>query len=245
MILDVKGWENGKIDNVAFAKAIEDFCLNTQSVRLPVISFFLRLMLPHKFGTLDIHAVNALRMLGFKDIKEIPSDERNKAIYFQKYSGLDYLRYNNLLTETGRHYEIVSNSVLRRPMTPSEVDMALYMFDKQGKQGLELIPPHLDRKKKIEEIMIVLDGIASDVFEVANMPWAIRGGYSGMLKSSAEKLMNIMKGYAQKGDLEGIFRYYQSALGDPTVQKVGTLLKQCGKKSLESEYPKVKKIYNE
>jgi len=74
------------------------------------------------------------------------------------------------------------------------------------------------------------------------MEWAKKGGYSGMLRSSAEKLMKNMRVYAQKGDIEGMYKYYVNALGDPTGQRVGDLLRDCKKKSLESEFSKVKKI---
>ena len=52
-----------------------------------------------------------------------------------------------------------------------------------------------------------------------------------------------MKIYAEKGDLDGIFRYYQNALGDNLGRKVGMILRENGMKSLESEYEKVRKIY--
>jgi hypothetical protein len=71
------------------------------------------------------------------------------------------------------------------------------------------------------------------------------GSYSGMLISSAEKMMNIMRSLAKKGDLDGICKYYINALGDLTGKRVGKILSQYGKKSLESEFLKVNKIYNE
>ena len=239
LIKTVKEWECGMSDDKILAKAIEHFCLNTQSVRLPVISFFLRLMLPNKFGTLDIHAVNSLKTLGFKEIKEIPVDEQDKNSYFQKYSSLDYLQYNRLLAEIGCHYKI-STTKGQRPMFPAEVDMALYMLDKIGKQ-----PKRSNSLNKTAEVMKILEEIAADVYEVADMEWAKRGGYSGLLRSSAEKLMKIMRAYAQKGDIEGMYKYYVNALGDPTGRRVGDLLRDCKKRSLESEFSKVKKIYLE
>jgi hypothetical protein len=239
LIKTVKEWECGMSDDTTLAKAIEHFCLNTQSVRLPVISFFLRLMLPNKFGTLDVHAVNALQTLGFKEVKEIPADEQNKTSYFQRYSSLDYLQYNRLLAEIGQHYEI-STTKGKRPMFPAEVDMALYMFDKIGKQK-----KRPDSHNKTAEVMKILEGIAADVYEVSDMEWAKKSGYAGMLRSSAEKLMKIMRAYAQKGDIESMYKYYVNALGDPTGKRVGELLRDCKKRSLESEFTKVKKIYQE
>ena len=168
LIKTVKEWECGMSDDTTLAKAIEHFCLNTQSVRLPVISFFLRLMLPNKSGRYDIHAVNALKTPpGFKEVKEIPADEQNKTLYFQRYSSLDYLQYNRLLAEIGRNYEISTTTRGKRPMFPAEVDMALYMFDKIGKQ-----PKRPDAHNKTAEVMKILEGIAADVYEVADMEWA-------------------------------------------------------------------------
>jgi len=121
---------------------------------------------------------------------------------FQEYSGLDYIHYNRLLEEIGRRYQVFTEQGKRRPMTPSEVDMALYTFDKMGPTiGIRPAPP-IDRSRKIKEFMRVIEEVVNDVYEVAEMPWAKRGGYSGMLRSFGEKLLRIMKGYARKGDLK-------------------------------------------
>lgn len=41
-------------------------------------------------------------------------------------------------------------------------------------------------------------------------------GYSGLLRSPADKLMKIMRDYAEKNDLQGMYQGYLSALRDPT-----------------------------
>lgn len=40
LILSIKKWECGQIDDDHLAQAIENFCLETTGVRLPVVSFF-------------------------------------------------------------------------------------------------------------------------------------------------------------------------------------------------------------
>lgn len=241
-IKNLKRWETGAIGSSEFSEIIKVFCLKTQGVRLPVLSFFLRRLQPKRFGTLDERATNALNDLGFKNIKKIPKI-LDKTKYFKKYSGLDYLSYNELLTEIGKHYQIKTHDGGFRRMTPSEVDMALYMFDKlKGKVGPSLITLE-PNKQKIQQIMDILNEIAQGVYSLAREEWAVKTKYSGRLKGSADKLMRQMNIYAERGDLNGIFTYYQNALGDKQGREVGMILMEKGKKSLESEYEKVKKIY--
>jgi len=241
-IKNLKRWETSVINDSEFSELIEDFCLNTQGVRLPVLSFFLRMLQPKRFGTLDERATNALKTLGFISIKKIPKIF-DKTKYFQKYSGLDYLSYNELLTKIGEQYRIITYDGSVRPMTPSEIDMALYMFDKlKGKAEVPLRTLE-SSKQKIDQIMSILNEIAEGVYSLASEEWAVRTEWSGRLTGSANKLMRQMELYAERGDLDGIFRYYQNALGDELGRKVGMILMQNGKKSLESEYENVKKIY--
>ena len=241
-IKNVKRWETNALNDIEFSNILENFCLNTHGVRLPVLSFFLRMLQPKRFGTLDERATNALKTIGFKNIKKIPKT-LDKIKYLQMYSGLDYLSYNELLTEIGRNYQIKMPDVNYRYMTPSEVDMALYMFDKlKGSLEFPIKILELD-KLKIDQIMNILNEIADGVYNLAEEEWAVKTEWSGRLAGSANKLMRVMKVYAEKGDLDGIFRYYQNALGDELGRKVGMILREKGKKSLESEYEKVKKIY--
>jgi len=252
LILSVKRWENGAISDELFAKAIENFCLRTYGVRLPVISFFLRLLLPHKFGTLDIRATNALKSIGFKGIKDIPADETDKEAYFERYSGLDYLEYNALLLEIGRHYEIGTEYGEQRTMMPSEVDMALYMYDKLGGQA-EIIVTRVRGEKanqtrsKIEKIMEIVAAVYNDAISVANEDWAKAPApdgksWSGKIRGSARKMKGEMDNLARQGNLEELYNYYIKTLGSERGMRIGELLNQCGKKSLESEFEKVKKI---
>lgn len=152
---------------------MENFCLNTHGVRLPVLSFFLRMLQPKRFGTLDERATNALKTIGLKNIKKIPKT-LDKKKYLQIYSGLDYLNYNELLTDIGRHYQIKMPDGNYRYMTPSEVDMALYMFDKLKGD----LKPHLKTlesdKQKIDQIMGILNEIADGVYSLAEEEWAVK-----------------------------------------------------------------------
>lgn len=241
----VRKWDVGIITNNQLASEIEEFCSKTYGVRLPVISFFLRMLMPNKFATLDVRVTNVLKNLGFKGIKEIPKEEQNKTLYFQEYSGLDYLEYNELITEMGRCYNMQLRKDEMRIMMPAEVDMALYTYDKIGITEKYSITLNLDpiRKKKIDEIMKILVEIRSDVYNVANEDWAFKTGWSGKLKGSADKLMREMEKYANEGNLEGIMNYYVNAMGDDMGKNVARILQEKKKKSLESEYDRVKTIF--
>lgn len=109
------------------ASEIEHFVLNTANVRLPVVSFILRMLRPELFGTIDVRALSALSKLGFQAIKTLPTGESEKEAYLQAFSGSDYLRYSSLLSSIGTKYRIDDRS-----MWPSEVDMALYEYDKRN-----------------------------------------------------------------------------------------------------------------
>lgn len=120
LISTVKKWEVGNVGDRELGNAIDEFC-NCYGVGLPLVSFFLRMLLPEKFGTLDKHVINALKSLGFE-------------VYV--HDGFSYLLYNELLKEIGRHYKIPSRTGGMRCLTPSEVDMALYQYDKErGNKG--------------------------------------------------------------------------------------------------------------
>jgi len=103
LINALKRWETGTASETDLADAITKFCQNTYGVRFPMASFFLRMLLPEKFGTIDVHCVKALQSFGF-NIKDVPTDESDKTAYFKQYSGFDYLEYNKLITEIGKHY---------------------------------------------------------------------------------------------------------------------------------------------
>ena len=152
LILAVKKWETGELSDFKLAKAITEFCQDTYAVRLPMASFFLRMLLPEKFGTLDFRCINALKSLGFA-VKEIPPESLDKNAYLQKYNGLDYLEYNKLITEIGRHYKVYSKFGGQRHLTPSEVDMALYQYDKEaGVLEKPIVPSgKLSRAEKIQK----------------------------------------------------------------------------------------------
>lgn len=126
LIEAVKKYEIGR-DSAALANEIENFSLNTANVRLPVASFILRMLRPDLFGTIDVRALSALRKIGFKGTKTLPASQLDKEDYLRAFSGIDYLRYNSLLTNIGAKYKFAD-----RIMWPSEVDMALYEYDKRN-----------------------------------------------------------------------------------------------------------------
>ena len=63
-----------------------------------------------------------------------------------------------------------------------------------------------------------------------------------MVRASADKLKRVVEMYAKKGDLEGILKYLQNVLNDPTGKEVYKVLKACGKKTVEDVYNKIVKI---
>lgn len=244
IISAAKEWESGDIDNKQFAIEIESFYNSTKGVALRVTSFFLRMLLPAKLSTLDMHVVNALRMFGFERIKNI-----------DKFTAIDYLEYNVLLEKIGLRYRIESESGLRA-MTPAEVDMALFMYDKLGSQDEIIVTKVRDEKanqtrNKIEKIMKIIEAVYKNAISVAEMDWARKAKdeygklWSAKIRGSAEKMKREMDKHARKGNLKEIYNYYINALGSERGMRIGELLKQYGKKSLESEFEKVKKIYDD
>jgi len=252
LISSAKGWETGKVNDEGLARSIETFCRETTSVRLPVASFFLRMLVPRKFGTLDKRVTRALKSLGFQGIKDIPDKEKSIEEYLRKYSGFDYLEYNTLLTEIGKQYSVPSEAGGRRALYPSEVDMALYTYDKIGNSSL--VPPmqgSLDegRREKIDALMTIVKEIVNDVIDLSKEPWASKNKdenevlWSKRLRGSGIKLMSGMRKLAEEGNLEGMLSFYINSLASERGTRVGKTLKDRGKKSLESEYAKVIKIY--
>lgn len=96
--------------------------------------------------------------------------------------------------------------------------------------------------EKIRRIMTIIREIVDGAMEVAEEPWAKKSGYAGMLRSSAAKLLRVMEDYALKGDLEGLMKYYEAALRDQEGRIIDRILVSRGKKSLKTEYERVKKI---
>lgn len=173
----VKKWEIGQASHAELAKAITRFCRMTYGVRFPMASFFLRMILPDRFGVLDVHCISALQSLGFK-VKNVPTEESDKDTYFEQYEGLDYVKYNELITELGKRYKLPSKSGGQRYMTPSEVDMALYEYDKSAGvlEGDLLMPkPGSSVEDKVRRIMDTVE----QIFEGTQTgpDWVKKAGY--------------------------------------------------------------------
>jgi len=232
LVLAAKRWESSSITNTELSGAINDFCIKTHGVRLPMESFFLRMILPEKFGTLDVRCISALKQLGFK-VKNIPVGEKDKEAYLEQFDGMEYLKYNDLLTEIGKHYSVPSALGGDRCMTPSEVDMALYQFDKEG--GKADYPPQdsANTSQKIQGIMQVVQEIVKGTERGPS--WVQRAGM---------KFLHTMEQYARAGDLESMFRYYSNLARGSTGKGVGGWLATHGLPSIESELGKVRNIYS-
>lgn len=241
LIKSIKEYESAKILEKDFSETVQDFCLNTTGVRLPVMSFFLRCMLPEKFATIDFHAIKALKAIGFTEIKELPTTEFNIDEYFNKFSVSDYLSYNKLLLEMGQHYTIHTTTGIRK-MSPSEVDMALFTFDKSKLKYQSKTYEYSDIKNKIAKIKLIIDDIVQGAYEASKVDWVVKGNYSGMVTASAEKLRRVIESHAKNDDLDGIYSYCINALSDDTGIRVSKILKGCNKKTLEDMFPEIKKI---
>ena len=101
------------------------------------------------------------------------------------------------------------------------------------------------RARKIEEIMAVIREVVDGALEVAEEEWAKRSSMGAKIRGSASKLVRVMEGYAKKGDLEGMMKYYEAALRDPDGITIDKILVQRGKNSLKTEYSRVKRIYQD
>lgn len=234
LILAVKKWEVEAIQDSQLAKAITDFCRDTYGVRMPMASFFLRMLLPEKFGTLDVRCNNSLRSLGF-NVKNLPPENTDKDTYLEKYSGFDYLEYNQLITEIGKHYSVPSKLGGHRHMIPSEVDMALYEFDKHG--GSVTTPifesmKALSKEEKVREIMRIVEEIVEGTR--TGPPWVRKAGYS---------FLQNMRQHAANNDLNSMFNYYRRLAEGGKGKSIGNWLKMKNHRSVESEFERVKKIY--
>jgi hypothetical protein len=146
---------------------------------------------------------------------------------------MQYLEYNDLLTEIGKHYSVPSALGGDRSMTPSEVDMALYQFDKEG--GKADYPPqdHANTNQKVQGIMQVVQQIVMGTDRGPS--WVQRAGV---------KFLHTMEQHARAGDLESMFRYYSNLARGSTGKGVSGWLTSNGLPSIESEFDKVRKIYS-
>lgn len=236
LILAVKRWEVGKSSDDELAEAITEFCRKTYAVRLPMASFFLRMLLPEKFGTVDFRCINALRSLGF-EIKDLPPETMDKDEYLERYNGFDYLQYNELLTEIGRHYQISSKLGGTRHMFPSEVDMALYQYDKMAGKlpvSTSITEETSSKTNKIQRIMETVEKI-------------VEGTRTGpaWVKKAGESLLRSMKNYAANNDLDSMFKYYARLAEGKKGKRIARWLEERKFPSIESEYEKIKSIYYE
>jgi len=233
LILSVKKWEAEAIKDSQVAETITGFCRDTYGVRMPMASFFLRMLLPERFGTLDVRCISSLKSLGF-EVKDMPPEKTNKNTYFEKYNGLDYLEYNQLITEIGKHYYLPSKLGGQRHMSPSEADMALYEYDKHKGPVTTPIESRkaLSREEKVQKIMSIVEEIVEGTR--TGPDWVRNAGY---------RFMQNMRQYTVSNDLESMFNYYRRLAEGGKGKSVGNWLKMKNRPSIESEFERVKKIY--
>jgi hypothetical protein len=233
LVFSVKMWETRPKGDNELAEAITDFCLKTFAVRLPTASFFLRMLAPEKFGTIDFRSVNALKTLGFK-FKSLPPKNLEKEIALKQFDGADYLQYNELITEIGKHYQIPWELGGVRHMTPSEVDMALYTYNKQSRKRTTLTDPSTKTAidaKKIQRIMLIVEEL-------------VRGTRTGpdWVQTAGEHFLRTMKRYAADNDLPSMFEYCTRLATGRRGKTIAKWLEKGGKPSIESEYKKIRAI---
>ena len=90
----------------------------------------------------------------------IPAGEFDKPTYFRYYTGLDYLEYTRLLGEIGIRYFLQESDGSSRSMTPAEIDMALYMYDKRNPAWRNVRTITGSRTdEKIAKVMAIVESI--------------------------------------------------------------------------------------
>jgi len=95
---------------------------------------------------------------------------------------------------------------------------------------------------KIAKIVRIINEIVEGAYEASKVDWVVKTNRSGMVKASADKLKRVVEMHAKKGDLEGILKYLQNVLNDPTGKEVYKVLKACGKKTVEDVYDEIVRI---
>jgi hypothetical protein len=230
----VKKWEINEENDNELAEAITDFCRKTYAVRIPMASFFLRMLLPQKFGTIDFRCIVALKSLGF-ETKELPPENTDKDTYLKQYNGADYLQYNIIITEIGKHYQIPTKFGGTRHMTPSEVDMALYEYNKEAGKLTAQITITLKTPTDADKIQRIMDIVEEIVKGTRTGPsWVKRAG---------ESFLRNMKKYAANNDIDAMFEYCTRLAKGGKGKGIAKWLQNRGMPSIESEYEKIKSIY--
>lgn len=95
---------------------------------------------------------------------------------------------------------------------------------------------------KIAKIVRIINEIVEGAYEASKVDWVVKTNRSGMVKASADKLKRVVEMHAKKRDLEGILKYLQNVLNDPTGKEVYKVLKACGKKTVEDVYDEIVRI---
>ena len=103
----------------------------------------------------------------------------------------------------------------------------------------------ITKHEKIRQMMRLVDAILEGAVEVSRREDVVKAGWAGRIKGSAKKLKREMRVLAQRGDIDGMRRYYYNALNSFFGRRVAVWLKKYHKKSLESERDRMEKIYHD
>jgi hypothetical protein len=138
------------------------------------------------------------------------------------------------MMEIGRHYQIASSFGGLRFMTPAEVDMALYEYDKE--KGVlhvkaKITDEKLSKEEKITRIMALVHEIADGT--KSGPLWVQRAG---------EKFLRNMNLHAGNNDLDSMLNYYNKLADGGAGKSVGKWLQDQNLPSIESQAEKVRRI---
>jgi len=234
LILKAKDWTSKKINDQIFASYLEEFCKIQRGIQIKTLSFILRVLFPLKFATIDVRVTQALKKLGFK-IKVLEFDS------FESYSGIEYLEYIELLSEIGKKFTLIYQGTSRE-MYPSEVDMALYIYDKESLESgtdikksrfkfdskafiveVEDISDISDLKKKYTDQLVI--GIELNLLKIVEEdffkdPRPTRDEKKQMRKS-INTLRQKIHNFKYKSDFEGLYEYIVRLSSQRSLQYFG------------------------
>ena len=124
-------------------------------------------------------------------------------------------------------------------MFPSEVEVALYQYDKTKPIVKLSISTSITKEtsfntNKIQKIMEIVEKIVEGT--KTGPPW---------VKKAGENLLQKMKNYAANNDLDSMFRYYANLAKGEKGKRIAKWLEEKKLPSIESEYEKINSIYYE
>jgi len=113
----------------------------------------------------------------------------------------------------------------------------------ESEKGISVVSGKLSREEKIKALLEIVEKIAKGAHRLAERRSEDLGKWAGRIKGAVDKLLRIMREYAERGDFEGMVSYYENAMyGSNLGRRVAKILEKHGRKSLESEYFRVKEL---